>query len=178
MQYHPQREHTGHKRLATVRTRSRTVTGYTTLNLGEEDFGGFLMPFRQLYLKKNRTEFGKVRNLLSKHVKDGADASSHVRDLLKHLKIGYQVALREAPMGAILEADPRSTETWAYSPKDIIDQWLNGIFFHPDADAEQQVEGPDRALSAFFLVDAVFGVSRYMVRLGELARIALHEPTI
>jgi hypothetical protein len=151
----------------------------TELNLQEEDFGGFLMPFRQLYLTKDETEFGKVRNLLSRHAHDkGTETSGQVVEYLKRQKNGYHSVLRESPMGTIFDADPSTTASFEHTPRDIIDNWLNGVFFHPEADAAREVEGPDRALSAFFLADAVLNVAAYMFRLGELARVVLREPAL
>lgn len=151
----------------------------TELNLQEEDFGGFLMPFRQLYLTKDDTEFGKVRNLFSKHAHDkGTETSRQVVEYLKRQKDGYQSVLRESPMGTIFYAEPGTTASFEHTPRDIIDNWLNGVFFHPEEDAAREVEGPDRALSAFFLADAVLNAAAYMFRLGELTRAVLREPAL
>lgn len=40
-------------------------------------------------------------------------------------------------------------------PKDILESWLNGVFFHWDSDAAGKVEGPDEAMHAFFLIASV-----------------------
>lgn len=151
----------------------------TELNLSEEDFGGFLMPFRQLYLTKNDTEFGKVRNLLSKHASDkNTETSRRVVEYLRRQKDRYHAMLRESPMGTIFDAELGSTESVEHTPKTIINNWLNGVFFHPDESAAREVEGPDRALSAFFLADALLNVAASMLRLGELARLVLREPAL
>lgn len=151
----------------------------TQLNVSEEDIGAFLMPFRQLYQQSDDTEVGKVRKLLSKHAhaKCTPEGTQTV-DELKTWKADYQDALRESPMGTMFELEPGATESVEYTPKDIIENWLNGVFFHWKREAAGKVEGPDRAMHAFFLIAGVQHVARYMLELGELARAIVSEPAL
>lgn len=150
----------------------------TELNVREADIGAFLMPFRQLYLKED-TEVGRVRNMLAAHARaKGGEAGDKALEALKGWKGDYQRVLRESPMGTMLELEPGASEGVEYTPQDLIDAWLNGIFFHWDREAEATVDGPDRALNAFFLLAAVHHVARHMMALGELARAILKEPAL
>ncbi len=79
-------------------------------------------------------------------------------------------------MGTIFEEGAAGTKSVEYTPKDLIENWLNGVFFHWNREAVGKVEGPDRALNAFFLIAGVQSVARYMLQLGELARAVVNEP--
>jgi hypothetical protein len=122
---------------------------------------------------------GKLRNVLSRHANDkGTPEGEQAVQDLKTWKADYQGALRESPMGTMFAAEPGATESVEYTPKDILEDWLNGVFFHWDRDAAGRVEGPDRAMHAFFLIAGVQHVARYMLELGELARAIVNEPAL
>ena len=149
------------------------------LNVREDDIGAFLMPFRQLYQQSDETEVGKVRNMLSKHAHEqGTPEGAQTVEDLKSWKADYRGSLRESPMGTMIEFDSRSNKRVEYTPENIIENWLNGDFFHAEPEAARKLEGRDRGLHAFVLIGAVEHVAGYMLELGDLARAILNEPAL
>ena len=148
---------------------------------GEAAVKAVIGDFRQLYGDHNRASAAKVLKILqrSAHAR-GTDAG---RDMIAKLK-GLRNALRDRrerdPRGKLLE-ETRSGAMVERPPRDIIDTWFNGEYFHDEPELAAQL-GPDGHAAAemmrLSLHTAIRDHLAYWNALREVAVAVLQDPAL
>jgi hypothetical protein len=133
---------------------------------GEEAVRAVVAPFRQLYNHREPSSYDAVLNLLSDHVHDRESSrQAEAQEALRDLKKWKREALR-------FQGFAMNLNGWRPAPKDIIDLFFNGLYFHSDHKQAGILDGgmPDAFLRFEFLMTVqtlarVFAVGRNVVRL-------------
>ncbi len=133
---------------------------------GEEAVRAVVAPFRQLYNHREPSSYDAVLNLLSDHVHDRESLrQAEAQEALRDLKKWKREALR-------FQGFAMNLNGWRPAPKDIIDLFFNGLYFHSDHEQAGILDGgmPDAFLRFEFLMTVqilarVFAVGRNVVRI-------------
>ncbi|MFQ5754036.1 MAG: hypothetical protein ACE5HI_18770 [bacterium] len=131
----------------------------------------FLMSFRHFYLVKSCVNFGKICNLLRKRIEVINDPIA-LADLAR-IHSSYKDALKTRLVDII-------TGKKNYTPKEIIDLWFNGIYFHTDPKKVKEIDkilaDPlHKDLFYFFLVGYVITLTNQVTELKSAVVWALDD---
>lgn len=141
----------------------------------EESVKAAVVDFRQFHTDQNLSSAARVLNVLKASAKRrGTDAGQRMTGRLRDLGKSLEERARRDPRATVL--DERYGEM---SPREIIDLWLNGEYFHDDAEKAAEVS-PDGGAAVEFLRWSLHSAIRdyiaYWKGIGELVSVVLKHP--
>lgn len=136
----------------------------------EETIKSFLLSFRVFYMEGEHTNFYSICNLLYKKILD-----KKVRNDLVTIRSNYTKALNASFIRINFLGK-------SYSPKDIVDLWLNAEYFHTDIEKVKELDkiviSPGKSLFFYLLIDAVTTLTNQISMLKEIIVWATSDSTI
>lgn len=138
---------------------------------------------RQLWQHGEFAQFGALRGRLRRHVEaSGLPAPAELVGWLDGIGRADAHARRAYPDFAVLEAEVGESEVLrdeAVRAERILDAWVNGEVFHPDAEKNARIDwAGDSEAYRFALLAAVQDMTKVYVLFAPMAKAVLDEPAL
>ena len=127
----------------------------------EELLRSYMMSFRLFVQEKEPTYFMRIRNLAGQHLKPELE-KEHIR--LKNYKLRWQHVLDKGDLWVgTVGGDP-------LKPKDVLDAFLNGEYFHSDKGHRVSLDGylsDNMPVERMLLLDTIASLTSLIMELGN-----------
>jgi hypothetical protein len=133
----------------------------------EEELRSFLLTFRKFVSQGEDAYFNAICNIAERRL-ENVDLKVRLRkarELWKH-------AMRTGPMG-IVDDDDRTI-----TPEYVVDLFINGRYFHNDAQKEAELKRLLPDLVRYQFLAAILDTTKAVFAVGEVIRVALAQKQI
>lgn len=128
---------------------------------GDDALRSMTMIFRQLWQPGEPAHYGAIRSLLRIHAKPTPRGAEAVV-LLDVIGKRFKAERRNVLMKHVWEDDPVGEPIREFRAARVLDDWFNGVLFHPDEEKEQRVRAWSPTAYEFSAVKAINRISGVM----------------
>jgi hypothetical protein len=126
---------------------------------GPDALRAMTMPFRKLWMQGEPARFQDVLRLLRDNAKD-EEVEPSASQALGAIGRHFRNARRAVMMRHVIQRDARTfpEPLRDFTAEEVIDDWLNGVLFHADEEAEKRVRAWNPTTYEFSVIKAIWGV--------------------
>ena len=128
---------------------------------GHDALRSMTMIFRQLWRSGETAHYGAIRALLRNHAKPTPRGAEAVV-LLDVVGKRFKAERREVLMKHVWEHDPCGKPIREFRAARVLDDWFNGVLFHPDEEKAQHVRAWSPTAYEFSAVKAINRIAGVM----------------
>lgn len=139
---------------------------------GTDTLRSMTMIFRQLWQPGEAAQYDAIRALLREHAKPTQRGAEAVV-LLDAIGKRFKAKRRDVLMKHVWEHDPVGKPIRVFRAAGVLDDWFNGVLFHPDEDKEQRVRAWSPTAYEFSAVKAINRIAGVMWELHIVVAGAL-----
>ena len=133
-----------------------------------EDFRSFLTIFRKFISQDSAIFLPKIYNICYQHITD-----KECKKVLTEAREVWQELQTQSGIYMTLTINNRQL-----SPKDVVDIWINGHYFHDDVEGMRLLESLEPyqlAAARVIFIDYVIEVTKIIKHLGENIHVAMNR---